>query len=215
VQMSKRSPVAKEALPYLGICVLLGVLAYWLNPWASLVPGALGAFVAFFFRDPPREIPDQPEAITAPADGRIIQVCEVYEDRFLNQQATRVSIFLSLLDVHLNRSPIGGRVTYLKYERGRFRPAFVSSAPAENERNFIGIQGGRGEALVVQIAGVLARRIVCWMDQGEAVEKGQRFGMIRFGSRTELFLPQAATEVLVQPGDRVKAGETIVGRWIT
>ena len=212
--MSKRVPVAKEAFPYLGVCAVLGVLAFWLNPWASIIPGALFTFVAFFFRDPPREIPRQPEIITAPADGRIVEIGEVYEDRFLNERATRVSIFLSLLDVHLNRSPIGGRVIYLEYKKGKFRPAFAPAASAENEQNLIGLEGDQGKMLVVQIAGVLARRIECRVSEGEVVQLGQRIGMIRFGSRTELFLPKAATEVLVQPGDRVKAGETIIGRWI-
>lgn len=211
--MSKRMPITREAFPYLGLCAVLAVLASWLNPWATIVPGALFAFVAFFFRDPPREVPRQPGAIVAPADGRIMEVGESHEERFLKERATRVSIFLSLLDVHLNRSPIDGRVAYLKYEKGGFRPAFVLSAPAENERKFIGIEGGRGKALVVQIAGVLARRIECWVREGERVQKGQKMGMIRFGSRTDLFLPKAASEVLVQPGDQVKGGETIIGRW--
>ncbi len=170
-------------------------------------------FVALFFRDPARQVPHQPDVITAPADGRIVEVGQAYEGRFLDQEATRVSIFLSLSDVHLNRSPIDGQVTFLRYEKGRFRPAFLSSVPAENERNLIGIDAGEHRALVVQIAGVLARRIVCWVGEGERIKKGHRIGMIRFGSRTELFLPRAAAEVLAQPGDRIKAGETIIGRW--
>ncbi|MEW6233061.1 MAG: phosphatidylserine decarboxylase [Chloroflexota bacterium] len=212
-QTMRRLPVAGEVLPWLAG---LGAVSFFLVLWwptLGLLPLALLAFVAFFFRDPERQVQAPPGAILSPADGRVVEIGEVYEGRFLDQPARRVSIFLSLLDVHLNRSPIGGRVTYLKYEKGRFWPAFASSAPAENERNFVGIEGDRGKVLVVQIAGVLARRIECRVSEGDVVELGQRIGMIRLGSRTELFLPKVATEVLVQPGDRVKAGETIIGRW--
>lgn len=191
--------------------VSLVLLRWW--PTLGLLPLALLAFVAFFFRDPERRVQAPPGVILSPADGRVVEIGETNEDHFLDQPARRVSIFLSLFDVHLNRSPIGGRVTYLKYEKGRFWPAFAPGAPAENERNLLGIEGDRGKVLVVQIAGLLARRIECWVSEGDVVELGQRIGMIRLGSRTELFLPKAATEVLVQPGDRVKAGETIVGRW--
>lgn len=210
--MSKMVPLAKGAFLYLGVCAVLGILTFLLNPWASIVPGALFAFVAFFFRDPPREIPRRPDAITAPADGRIVEIDQTYEDRFLNERATRVSIFLSLFDVHLNRSPVGGRVAYLKYEKGRFRPAFVPNAPVENERNFIGIEGDRDKVLVVQIAGVLVRRIKCSVSESEVVQKGQRIGMIILGSRTEIILPLSA-EILIKKGEKVKAGETVLARW--
>lgn len=212
--MSKRISIVKEAFPYLGACVVLSVLTFWLSPWTSIIPGALFVFVAFFFRDPPREVPGQSDVITAPADGRVMEISEVCEGRFLNEPAVRLSIFLSILDVHFNRSPIGGRISYIKYERGRFKPAFLRDASTENERNFLGIESDRGKLLVVQIAGVLARRIACWVRVGDEVQLGQRIGMIRFGSRTDLFLPKKTAEVYVRPGIRVRAGETVIGRWI-
>jgi len=209
----RQLPVVSEILPWLaGLGVASLVLLLWWPALGLLLLAPL-AFLVFFFRDPERQTQTTSGAILSPADGRVVEITEVYEGRFLDQPALRVSIFLSLFDVHLNRSPIGGRVTYLKYERGRFRPAFAPSASAKNERNFIGIKGERGKVLVVQIAGVLARRIDCWVGEGDVVQVGERIGMIRLGSRTELFLPKAATEMLVQPGRRVKAGETIIGKW--
>jgi len=209
----RRLPVVSKAIPWLaGLGAVSLALSLW-RPPPGLLPLALLAFAAFFFRDPERRVPSSPDAILSPADGRVLEISEVHEIGFLEQPALRVSIFLSLLDVHLNRSPIGGRVAYLKYEKGRFQPAFAASAGTENERNSIGIEGERGKVLVVQIAGVLARRIECWVSEGDVVQLGQRIGLIRFGSRTELFLPKGTSEVLVQAGDRVRAGETIIGRW--
>ncbi len=210
----RQPPVVREILPWLaGLGVVSLVLVLW-QPLLGLLPLTLLAFIAFFFRDPERRVEASPGAILSPADGRVVEVSEVYEDRFLGKPAHRVSIFLSLFDVHVNRSPIGGRVTYLRYQKGKFRPAFMSLASAENERNFIGIEGDHGKTLVVQIAGVLARRIECWANEGDTVEAGYRIGLIRFGSRAEVSFPKEAAKVCVRPGDRVKAGETIIGRWV-
>lgn len=210
----RRLPIVSEILPWLvGLGIASLILLLWWPP-LGLLSLALWVFIIFFFRDPDRRVQAPPDAILSPADGRVMEISEVYEGRFLERSARCVSIFLSLFDVHLNRSPISGRVSYVKHEQGKFRPAFAASAPAENERNLVGIGDDCRKALVVQIAGVLARRIECWVNDSEAVQVGQRIGMIRFGSRTELFLPKASTEILVQRGDRVKAGETVVGRWI-
>ncbi len=207
------SRIRGEALPWLAGLGLAGLGLFLLQPLFGLPALALLLFVAFFFRDPERQVSVSAEAILSPADGRVLEIGEVDEPNFLEGPALRVGIFLSLLDVHINRSPISGRVSYQKYQKGRFHPAFRPEAGVENERNAIGIQGDVGKALVVQFAGVLARRIECWVSGGDQVEVGQRIGMIRFGSRTELFLPKAQAELLVRPGDRVKAGETIIGRW--
>ena len=205
----------EEASVWLASLGLIGLVLLLASPWFGLPVLMLFLFVAFFFRDPDRHVEASPEAILAPADGQVIDVNEVFEERFLRQTATRVSIFLSLFDVHINRSPIEGRVTYLKYQKGRFWPAFRSEAIVENERNFMGLEGRQGRALVVQIAGILARRIVCQVSEGDALEAGQRFGMIRLGSRTDLILPKTSVEMLVSPGERVKAGETVIGRWVS
>lgn len=203
-----------EALPWLAGLSLAGLALLLIQPLFSFLALVLLLFVAFFFRDPERQAPVSEDVILSPADGRVLEIDEVDEPAFLAGPALRVGIFLSLLDVHINRSPIGGRVSYQKYQKGCFHPAFRQEAGVENERNAIGIQGGLGKALVIQVAGVLARRIECWVSEGDRVELGQRTGMIRFGSRTELFLPKAQVELLARPGDRVKAGETIVGRWL-
>ncbi|MCL5429298.1 MAG: phosphatidylserine decarboxylase [Chloroflexi bacterium] len=205
--------IRAEALPYLAGLGLLSLVMLLMRSWFSLPALGLLLFVAFFFRDPDRQVRPSLDAILAPADGRIADVSEVFEAQFLKQTAVRVGIFLSLFDVHINRSPVDGRVIYLKYQRGKFRPAFRAPATLENERNLVGLEGQRGKVLVVQIAGILARRIECQVIEGDVLEAGQRFGMIRFGSRTELFVPEKMIEVLVNPGDYVKAGETVVGRW--
>lgn len=209
----KRLPVVGEALPWLAGLGAVGLVLLFWWPFPALVPLALLGFLAFFFRDPNRRPQATPRAILSPADGRVVDVDEVFEERFLSQRAFRVSIFLSLLDVHLNRSPTDGSVAYLEYQRGSFLPALKPEASAQNERNYVGIETSLGRVLVLQIAGTLARRIECWVGLGDSLQPGQRIGMIRLGSRTELFLPSSSTEVLVHPGDRVKAGETVVGRW--
>ncbi len=205
--------IRREALPWLAGLGVACLALFFLRPMFSFLALALLLFVAFFFRDPERQVYNSAETILSPADGRVLEIGEVDNPDFIEEPALRVSIFLSLLDVHINRSPISGRVSYLKYQKGRFHPAFRQESGAENERNAIGIHGDPGKVLVVQVAGVLARRIKSWVSGGDQVEQGQRIGMIRFGSRTELFMPKVQVELLVKPGDRVQAGETIIGRW--
>ncbi len=202
-----------EAFPWLAGLGMASLGLVFLQPLLSLLILALFCFVAYFFRDPERRVTVSADAILSPADGRVMKISEESDSSFLNGPALRVAIFLSLLDVHINRSPISGFVTHQIYQKGKFHPAFRTATEIDNERNFISIQGDFGKAMVVQVAGVLARRIECWVNKGDHVEAGQRIGMIRFGSRTELFLPKARVVLKIQPGDRVKAGETIVGRW--
>ncbi len=166
---------------------------------------AASAFCAFFFRDPRRIPPDDPSAIVAPADGRVMAV-ERRGDRW------RISIFLSIFDVHVNRAPEAGSVARVAYRRGRFLAAFREEAATANERNHVLLDTPRGAVEVVQIAGLIARRIVCGVGPGDALARGQRFGLIRFGSCTELWLP-SSVEPTVAVGDRVRGGETIVSRW--
>jgi len=161
------------------------------------------AFVAFFFRNPRREIPGDPNVIVSPADGKVVKVERV-------GNVTKLSIFLSIFDVHVNRSPMRGRIEAMDYKRGRFRAAFNHAASVENERNIIMVSQGNVKLVFVQIAGLIARRIVCWKKPGDLVEKGELVGLIRFGSRVDVIFP-AGTEVTVRTGERVWGGSTPIG----
>ena len=163
----------------------------------------LSAFVAFFFRNPKREIPGDPNVIVSPADGKVVKLERV-------GNVTKLSIFLSIFDVHVNRSPIRGRIEAMDYRPGRFRAAFNHAASVENERNIIMVSQGNVKLVFTQIAGLIARRIVCWKKVGDFVEKGELVGLIRFGSRVDVLFP-AGTEVTVQTGERVRGGSTPIG----
>jgi len=206
-----RIPIVKDAIPYLVACLALAIAVYLIMPIASTIPLTLLVLIAFFFRDPERKPPHLPSALISPADGRIIEINEVFEEKFLNDVSQRVSIFLSLLDVHVVRSPAYGKVGYLRYEKGRFLPAFHKLAPHENERNFVGIYNSHTKILMTEVAGMIARRIVCYLKEGDALVQGQRVGLIKFGSRVDIFVP-ASVEITVRKGQKVRAGETIIGR---
>jgi phosphatidylserine decarboxylase len=197
-------PVIGTAAGVLGVVAIVGTLAG--HP-AALVPLVLGvAFCLYFFRDPERAPPPDERLVVSPADGRVVAVVE---DRALDAPATRISIFMSPLDVHVNRSPVPGVVQSVRHTAGRFRAAFADKASLDNERNAVVIASGERSYLLVQIAGALARRIVCKVAPGERVQRGERIGMIMFGSRVDLFLPSGVTAV-VRRGERVKAGESVV-----
>ena len=199
-------PLARESFPYLiaGICV--GAAALLLGfPWLGAAALALSGFVAFFFRDPVREIPRDPGVFVSPADGRVTEVRSLAPSG-----GTRISIFLSLFDVHINRSPAAGRIERVEYREGRFFPANLSRASLENERNDITLATGMGPVRFSQIAGVLARRIVCWKKEGDEVAAGERIGLIQFGSRMVVDLPPGVSPE-VSVGTRVKGGSSIVG----
>jgi len=163
----------------------------------------LTAFVAFFFRNPHRAIPTDPSIIVSPADGKVVKI-----DRVGN--VTKVSIFLSLFNVHVNRSPIAGSIEALDYRKGKFKAAYNHAASIENERNTIMVSDGRIKIVFIQIAGVVARRIVFWKHLGDRVEKGDLVGLIRFGSRVDILFP-AGTEVTVAVGDTVRGGSSPIG----
>jgi phosphatidylserine decarboxylase len=187
-------------LPLLGAGALaFGLQLYWLAIFVLL----LAAFVAFFFRNPRREIPSDPRVIVSPADGRVVKVERV-------GNVTRLSIFLSIFNVHVNRSPIAGRIEAIDYRRGKFKAAFNHSASVENERNVIMVTQGNIKLVFTQIAGLIARRIVCWKKVGDMVGKGELIGLIRFGSRVDVLFP-AGTDVTVERGDRVRGGSTPIG----
>ena len=193
------------------LSLVLGLLDW--QPFGWLVFG-LTLFVAFFFRDPDRAIPDDERFIVSPADGRVITIEQHAQCKYLSEQpSSRVGIFLSPLNVHVNRVPISGQVTQIQYQPGKFHAAFASDAAEVNEQNAVMLQDAQGRHFIlVQIAGTLARRIVCRIKDGDQVQQGDRYGMIMLGSRVDLYCP-AEAELKVEVGQRVKAGETIIGEY--
>ena len=167
------------------------------------------AFTLYFFRDPNRKIPNKPNIIVSPADGKILTIKEKFEKNFINEDCWEISIFMSPLNVHVNRIPVSGTVDYLNYHKGEYLVAFHEKADERNERNEIGIQGKNGKVFFTQVAGFIARRIVSTLNKGDTVEIGKRFGMIKFGSRSDVLVP-VNWRVMVKEGDIVKAGETIL-----
>ncbi|HWT82377.1 MAG TPA: phosphatidylserine decarboxylase, partial [Candidatus Methylomirabilis sp.] len=201
------TPMVKDGYWY-GLPLLLiaaGLLALHLYV-PSAVFLVLTLFVLNFFRDPEREIPQDPDAITSPADGKVVQVVD---ETYLGRPVKRLSIFMSPLDVHVNRAPIAGTLTDVAYQRGSFLVASGDRASVENEQNIYTIQGNQGTVVSKQIAGALARRIVFWKRPGDRLERGERVGLIKFGSRVDVIVDQG-TEWRVKSGDRVRAGSSIL-----
>ena len=207
--------IAREGFPLISIAAVLALLALATNGWfVAAVFWAVAIALAGFFRDPERVIPTGEGLVVSPADGRVVSIAKVVDDPFFTQAATRISIFLSPLDVHINRVPVAGHIAEIKYRAGKFLAAYNNEASRQNEQNALMIVDTQGRQLgVVQVAGVLARRIVCKVNSGDNMERGERFGLIMFGSRTDLYLPQGC-QVEVTEGQRVKGGTTIVGRFI-
>ena len=197
------------------LCMILSAAAMLFPSGAQisilLTVGIALLFTLYFFRDPKRTTPDEQRVILAPADGKIILVQPHAESTSANHQ-TLVSIFMSPFNVHVNRIPLSGKVTHLRYCPGKFLMAFDNQSMQSNERMEIGIDNGEIEVLFSQVSGFLARRIVCTLKSGEMVKIGKRFGMIKFGSRVDLILPPSA-KVAVQPGQKTRAGETIIARY--
>ena len=181
---------------------------------ASGVLGLATLGIAGFFRDPERSIPDGEGLVVSPADGKVVSIARVSGDSRFPDAITRVSIFLSPLDVHINRLPVAGRIDDIQYKPGEFFAAYREDASAKNEQNALKMVDENRRLLgVVQIAGVVARRIVCWAKPGDNLKRGERFGLIMFGSRTDLYLPQDC-RLEINEGQRVKGGETILGRFV-
>jgi phosphatidylserine decarboxylase len=208
----QRWPIAKEALPFLIVAAFLTLIFVL---WGSTILTCFGIlltlFIAYFFRNPQRKIPTRPNAILSPADGKIIHVGEAQEKRYLQEKALKVSIFMSLFDVHINRSPVSGKVLKRVYNPGEFLVAHAEKSSLVNEQNaIILLTEDRFKVLVVQIAGLVARRIVCYPKVGESLKRGEIFGLIRFGSRVDLYLPLTVNPA-VRVGQKVKGGESIIG----
>ena len=200
-------PVIAAAAGITGVVGLVGALAG--HPAAlAPVPLAVG-FCLWFFRDPTRVVPPGEHLVVSPADGKVVAVVEEREERFLHAPSTRISIFMSPLNVHVNRNPVGGVVEQVQHTAGKFRAAFKDKASLDNERNAVVLNAGGRRYLMVQIAGALARRIVCHVAPGDRVQRGERFGMIMFGSRVDLYLP-AGVKPRVRNGERVHAGSSIL-----
>src|SRR5689334_14979471 len=197
----------KFVFPLLIVGIAAAALGWRLTAAVLLI---LCAGVAFFFRDPERVPPSEAGVVVSPADGRVM---EVKEEALGGFPGRRISIFLSIWDVHVNRSPMGGRFREVEYRPGRFYNAMRSRASVENEQNIIHLQTERGEVVFKQIAGAIARRVVCWKAPGDSVKLGERIGLIRFGSRMDVWLPQGA-EVVARVGEHVSGGVSVLARWL-
>ena len=205
-------PIAKEGYSFI-IPMAMATLFFGFMGWVYLAVVFCGItfFVVYFFRNPTRIPPSSESAIVSPADGRVLEVANHLENRFLHRETVKIGIFMSLFDVHVNRSPITGRVMEIVYRPGKFFPANTDKSSLLNEQNALLLCSKDGfEILCIQIAGIIARRIVCYPQKGNLLKKGQILGMIRFGSRVDIFLPPGV-DIHVRVGEHVKAGETILG----
>jgi phosphatidylserine decarboxylase len=208
----RKFPIAKEGMIFI---LPLGVISLIL--WIFRLPLPAGfctlltLFITYFFRDPERGIPPGDKAVLSPADGKVVQVQPCVEERLLRGPAIKVSVFMSLFNVHVNRNPLSGRIVDSSYSPGKFLRADLDRASAANEQNALLVETAEGTRLmVVQVAGVIARRIVCWVKKGDSVIRGQRFGLIQFGSRLDIYLPRD-TRLQVRVGQKTLAGQTILG----
>lgn len=210
--------MAREGIPtvllFLAGALLFTFLTLWTSVWVlgivAIIFWGLTLFLTYFFRDPERTPPVSKNLILSPADGRIVSIEEVTESYFLHGTVTKISIFMSPLNVHINRIPISGRVAFYRYKKGKFLAAYKPEASAENEQTIIGIRDGEFKLLFKQIAGVLARRIVCNLEEEDTVRQGEKFGLIKLGSRVDVFLP-ASVNVRIKLNQNVIAGESILG----
>jgi len=195
-----------------GSLLVLAMVFSTISRWLGRIFYLATAFTLYFFRDPERQIPEGDCLIVSPADGKVVGIDSVEHVPFLDGPAKRVSIFLSVFDVHINRSPIKGKIAYRHYSPGEFLAAFEPKASVKNEQNAVGMEDGDGyRVLVKQIAGLIARRILCWKNPGDQVGAGERFGLIRFGSRTEIYMPLDA-RIEVRLGQRVQGGSSVIAR---
>jgi phosphatidylserine decarboxylase len=204
-------PVAAEGWVFIlppAALTLVAFLLGWKSPGYVLL--VLTLFVLFFFRDPDRTVPEGKDVVVSPADGTVIVLKDIYEPDYLKQDVKQISIFLTVFNVHVNRAPIGGNVELVKYNPGKFHVASVDKASLDNEQTAMVIMNGTRKILVKQIAGLIARRIVCYAKPGDTLKTGERYGLIRFGSRVDLFLPKDA-DIKVKLGDRVSGAQDIIG----
>ena len=210
--LTPKVPVAKEGYPFIGLaafCTLFFALVGYTS-WA-FAGFLVTIFILAFFRDPERFVPRDEGAIVSPADGKIILSERMFDNQFTGQEVNKVSIFMNVFNVHVNRAPTDGTVEKIEYKPGKFYSADSKKGGLENEYCATFIQAPAGQGIVcVQIAGLIARRIICWLEPGDVLTRGSRIGLIRFGSRVDLYLP-ADTAIRVKVGEKVVAGETVIG----
>ncbi len=208
--------IAKDGYYISFASIAIAFLMYQISGPIFAAPLAVfGLFTLWFFRDPERNVPENENVIVAAADGVIKSIDEVNETRFLKEPAIRIVTFLSLFNVHINRAPIKGKIEKILYEKGKFYAAYLKKAE-KNERNNVLIAINDISILVIQMVGSVARRIACWVDVDEHVPKGGKFGLIRFGSRTDVLIPKSKIgRILVKEGDRVKGGETVIAKTVS
>lgn len=205
-----RMSIAVEGLKLIIPLAIFTILMFFLD-WkiAGFILLAITLFILFFFRDPERTSPEGIGVVVAPGDGKVIVIKDIYEADYLKQDVKQISIFLSVFNVHVNRAPIGGTIEIAKYNPGKFHIAALDKASLENEQTSTVIAEGKTKILVKQIAGILARRIICYVHAGDIVKKGERYGLICFGSRVDIFLPKDS-QIKVKLGDRVKGAKDII-----
>ena len=204
--------IVRDGYPFVFIPLIITAAVYFAfgAVWA-VIPLVIALYFAYFFRNPDREIVSDPDVIYAPADGTVMVIDDFYDDEYLNEQATKVIIFMSVFNVHVNRSPMDGEIKYQRYTCGQFVPANEHKASLVNERHAIGIANDRLRILVIQVAGLLARRIVSWRTLGNYLKQGELYGMIKFGSSLEIVVPKNV-EICVRKGQATVGGKTVIGR---
>jgi phosphatidylserine decarboxylase len=205
-------PIAKAGLPFIGIAAFTTAVFALLGLAFLALTGLVATlFICYFFRDPDRVVPDRDGAVVSPADGKVIKVETVAKGRFYNESCLKISIFMSIFNVHVNRVPFSGEIARVAYFPGKFFSANLDKASSDNEHNAVFLKTDKGrEICFVQIAGLVARRIICHVQEGQTVKRGQRFGLICFGSRLDVYLP-TDTNISVKVGDRVRAGTSVLG----
>ena len=204
--------IVSEGYKFIGAALILAVIfGFFAHPYAAVPCVVLACYFAYFFRSPMREITQNENHILSPADGTVTEITPVGTDDFVGEPCNKIVIFMSVFNVHVNRSPIDGEIKLQKYYCGRFRPAYKDEVGFENEHHLIGIDRGDLRITVKQIAGILARRIVSWVTLDDRLRQGDVYGMIRFGSCLEIVMPERA-EILVKKGEKVQGGKTVLGR---
>ncbi|MEK7741655.1 MAG: phosphatidylserine decarboxylase family protein [Nitrospirota bacterium] len=203
--------IAKEGYPYIIIFAATTIVALLLGgKWMVIVPFVITVFMVYFFRDPEREIPEGEGLFVSPADGKIILIKDVFEKEHLKADVKEISIFMSPFNVHVNRTPCDGKIKNIQHNKGKFMAAYKDQASFKNENIEMTLKTKYGDILVRQVAGYVARRAVCRANAGDSLKRGERYGIIKFSSRLDVYLPKN-TEIKVKLGDRVKAGETVIG----
>jgi len=212
-QIENRLPVARDGFIFILLGLIITVILYYVGlVLAAILMVIVTLFIVYFFRDPERTYDAPENAVLSPADGKILAVRKLGEgDSPLGKNTTKISIFMSIFDVHVNRVPAKGRISEIVYNNGKFFSANMDKASEHNENNRITLETDKGHRIIfIQIAGLIARRIVCWINEMDYVKSGQRFGLIRFGSRLDIYIPSEG-RIVIKVRDRVKAGETIIG----